>query len=113
MDATYLSQLENGYRGVCWANVMRMLRALDLDITPTSPREHPPADRRSRTTQRSQRTQLGSQGHVHTGPDFPRCPWWPVPRHSVIIARKPVELKKAKGRPFLRSAPFTKRSNPG
>ena len=33
MDATYLSQLENGHRGVRWATVMRILRALDLDLT--------------------------------------------------------------------------------
>jgi len=33
MDATYLSQLENGHRGIRWATVMRMLRALDLDLT--------------------------------------------------------------------------------
>jgi len=33
MDATYLSQLENGHRGIRWATVMRILRALDLDLT--------------------------------------------------------------------------------
>jgi len=33
MDATYLSQLENGHRGDRWATVMRMLRALNLDLT--------------------------------------------------------------------------------
>jgi transcriptional regulator with XRE-family HTH domain len=33
MDATYLSQLENGHRGIRWATVMRLLRALDLDLT--------------------------------------------------------------------------------
>jgi transcriptional regulator with XRE-family HTH domain len=33
MDATYLSQLENGHRGIRWATVMRMLRALNLDLT--------------------------------------------------------------------------------
>jgi transcriptional regulator with XRE-family HTH domain len=33
MDATYLSQLENGHRGIRWATIMRILRALDLDLT--------------------------------------------------------------------------------
>jgi transcriptional regulator with XRE-family HTH domain len=33
MSATYLSQLENGHRGIRWATVMRILRALDLDLT--------------------------------------------------------------------------------
>ncbi len=33
MDATYLSQLENGHRGIRWATVMRLLRALGLDLT--------------------------------------------------------------------------------
>ena len=33
MDATYPSQLENGHRGIRWATVMRMLRALNLDLT--------------------------------------------------------------------------------
>ncbi len=33
MDATYLSQLENGHRGIRWVTVMRMLRAVDLDLT--------------------------------------------------------------------------------
>jgi transcriptional regulator with XRE-family HTH domain len=33
MDSTYLSQLENGHRGTRWATVMRMLRALGLDLT--------------------------------------------------------------------------------
>jgi transcriptional regulator with XRE-family HTH domain len=33
MDATYLSQLEHGHRGVRWATVMRMLRALDFDLS--------------------------------------------------------------------------------
>jgi XRE family transcriptional regulator, fatty acid utilization regulator len=33
MDATYLSQLENGHRGIRWATVMRILRALNLDLT--------------------------------------------------------------------------------
>ncbi len=33
MDATYLSQLENGHRGIRWATVMRILRALDMDLT--------------------------------------------------------------------------------
>lgn len=31
-DATYLSQLENGHRGIRWATVMRLLRALDTDL---------------------------------------------------------------------------------
>jgi len=39
MDATYLSQLENGHRGIRWATVMRMLRALDLtDLAEEYPR---------------------------------------------------------------------------
>ncbi len=33
MSATYLSQLENGHRGIRWATVMRILRTLDLDLT--------------------------------------------------------------------------------
>ncbi len=33
MSATYLSQLENGHRGIRWATVMRILRALNLDLT--------------------------------------------------------------------------------
>jgi transcriptional regulator with XRE-family HTH domain len=33
MSDTYISQLENGHRGIRWASVMRILRALDLDLT--------------------------------------------------------------------------------
>jgi transcriptional regulator with XRE-family HTH domain len=31
-DATYLSQVENGHRGLRWHTVMRFLRALDADL---------------------------------------------------------------------------------
>ncbi len=33
MDATYLSQLENGHWGIRWARVKRMLRTLDLYLS--------------------------------------------------------------------------------
>jgi hypothetical protein len=33
MDATYLSQLENGHRGIGRATVVRMPRVLNLDLT--------------------------------------------------------------------------------
>lgn len=33
MSDTYLSQLENGRRGIRWTTVMRILRALNLDLT--------------------------------------------------------------------------------
>jgi transcriptional regulator with XRE-family HTH domain len=33
MSDTYLSQLENGRRGIRWTTVMRILRALGLDLT--------------------------------------------------------------------------------
>jgi transcriptional regulator with XRE-family HTH domain len=32
IGATYLSQLENGHRGVRWHSVTRLLRALDADL---------------------------------------------------------------------------------
>ncbi|HTC59558.1 MAG TPA: helix-turn-helix transcriptional regulator [Solirubrobacteraceae bacterium] len=32
IGATYLSQLENGHRGVGWHTVMRILRGLDADL---------------------------------------------------------------------------------
>ncbi len=32
IDATYISQVENGRRGVRWHTVMRFLRALDADL---------------------------------------------------------------------------------
>lgn len=32
IDATYISQVENGRRGVRWHTVMRFLRALDTSI---------------------------------------------------------------------------------
>ncbi len=33
MDATYLSQLENGHWGIRWARVKRVLRTLDLYLS--------------------------------------------------------------------------------
>jgi transcriptional regulator with XRE-family HTH domain len=32
IDATYISQIENGRRGVRWHTVMRFLRALDVSV---------------------------------------------------------------------------------
>jgi transcriptional regulator with XRE-family HTH domain len=32
IGVSYLSQLENGHRGVGWHTVMRLLRALDCDL---------------------------------------------------------------------------------
>lgn len=32
IDATYISQVENGRRGVRWHTVMRFLRALDVTV---------------------------------------------------------------------------------
>lgn len=33
IDVTYISQVENGRRGVRWHTVMRMLRAMDLRVS--------------------------------------------------------------------------------
>jgi transcriptional regulator with XRE-family HTH domain len=33
IDATYISQIENGRRGVRWHTVMRFLRALDTSLS--------------------------------------------------------------------------------
>jgi transcriptional regulator with XRE-family HTH domain len=33
IDVTYISQVENGRRGVRWHTVMRLLRALDMSVS--------------------------------------------------------------------------------
>jgi transcriptional regulator with XRE-family HTH domain len=33
IDVTYISQVENGHRGVRWHTVMRLLRALDRSVS--------------------------------------------------------------------------------
>lgn len=44
IDTTYISQVENGRRGVRWHTVMRFLRALDADLRQLADAIEPASD---------------------------------------------------------------------